>query len=94
MLNHNGSDDALAILQWNCDLYPNLPDPCDGLGNAYIRLGQFEKAVASYRKAVTACRARQQPGPFTPIYPARIISSSYWMIRCHVSYPHLSPGVE
>jgi len=63
MLNHNGSDDALAMLQWNCDLYPNLPDPYDGLGNAYVRLGQFEKAVASYRKAVTAAEAEHGGNP-------------------------------
>lgn len=55
MANYGGRDYEAAVKQLDqaIALTPNLGDAYQGLGLAYERLGQREKALASYRQAVS-----------------------------------------
>ncbi len=45
-------NEALELFQFVCDLFPGSANACDSLGEAYLVLGNREKAVECYRKVL------------------------------------------
>ena len=43
---------AIEILQLNIELYPDKANPYDSLGEAYYKMGDYDKAIANYEKAL------------------------------------------
>jgi CubicO group peptidase (beta-lactamase class C family) len=52
LLNHDRTADAVEILKLNVEAFPNSANPHDSLGEAYLKLGRRDLALASYRKAL------------------------------------------
>ena len=44
-------DDAIQLFELNTELFPSSGNVFDSLGEAYLKIGDKEKALASYKKA-------------------------------------------
>ena len=45
-------DHAVAVFQFNVELYPDVANTWDSLGEGYMTKGDNEKAIGCYRKAL------------------------------------------
>ena len=45
-------DEAIEVFELNVSLFPGSSNARDSLGEAYIFIGETEKGIASYRKAL------------------------------------------
>jgi len=61
-LNAGKTRDAIEILSYNADRFPDAPDVQDSLGAAYEADGQLKEAQAQYRKAVDLAEKQQSGG--------------------------------
>jgi CubicO group peptidase (beta-lactamase class C family) len=52
LLGRNRTADAIAIFQLNVEQYPSSGNVYDSLGEAYLKAGQKDLALASYRKSL------------------------------------------
>jgi len=52
LLTRERFDDAIAIFTLNTEIFPDHFDPWDSLGEAYMRAGMTEPAVANYRHSL------------------------------------------
>lgn len=53
LLKMDATDDALKIFKLNVEEYPYAPNVYDSLGEIYVKLDQKEKAIESYKKALS-----------------------------------------
>ena len=52
LLGRDRADDAIAIFKLNVEAFPRSGNVHDSLGEAYLKAGQKELAIASYRKSL------------------------------------------
>ena len=52
LLNRDRIDQAIAVFQRNVQTYPDAYNVYDSLGEAYLYSGDYDRAEASYRKAL------------------------------------------
>lgn len=52
LLGNNRPGDAVTVFHANLEEYPESPNAFDGLGEAYLAIGDTTKAVANYKRAV------------------------------------------
>jgi CubicO group peptidase (beta-lactamase class C family) len=52
LLRRGRSADAVAIFRLNVEMYPDLSDPYDSLGEGYLALGDTALAITNYKRAV------------------------------------------
>jgi predicted alpha/beta superfamily hydrolase len=50
---HNAPDEAIRLFEFCLSLYPNSAEAYEGLGQAYQKKGDRQKAIEFYRKALT-----------------------------------------
>lgn len=53
MLLDQHAEDALTVFRLNSELYPDVPLVWDGLGDAYLALGDTTNAIQNYQKTLT-----------------------------------------
>jgi serine-type D-Ala-D-Ala carboxypeptidase/endopeptidase len=61
LLERGAIDDAIAIFLLNVELHPEVPNPRDSLGDAYMAAGRLADAVESFRRAVALAEAADHP---------------------------------
>lgn len=52
LLNHNKTQDAVAILELNAEIFPKSANVYDSLADGYKAVGENEKAIACYEKVL------------------------------------------
>ena len=52
MLNHGQLDGAIAIFRANVERFPGSANVYDSLGEAYMKKGEKELAIANYEKSL------------------------------------------
>lgn len=52
LMNENKLDEAIEVLKLNAKLFPGMPNVWDSLGEAYMKMGNKELAIVSYKKVL------------------------------------------
>jgi CubicO group peptidase (beta-lactamase class C family) len=52
LMGENKVDEAIAVFKINVKLFPDIPNPYDSLGDAYLQIGDTENAIKNFKIAL------------------------------------------